>query len=125
MPGLWRNEDGRRATKFLVVRRDGTVPHWPWFVLGARDPAAPAALRAYADAGEAAGLDPAFCEDINLLADAWENYRETHGEGDPDAAPHRTEDEGIMTALDVRARNEGEVRVQVLAVSSHTEGSNK
>lgn len=35
--------------KFLVVRRDGTVPDWPYLVLGARDPAAPAALRTLAE----------------------------------------------------------------------------
>ena len=30
--------------KFLVVRRDGSIPHWPHFVLGARDPAAPGVM---------------------------------------------------------------------------------
>lgn len=30
--------------KFLVLRRDGTIPDWPWFVLGGEDPMAPGAL---------------------------------------------------------------------------------
>ena len=25
--------------KFLVQRRDGSVPEWPWLVMGAADPA--------------------------------------------------------------------------------------
>ena len=33
--------------KYLVVRRDGTVPRWPWFVLGGRDQAARDAMRFY------------------------------------------------------------------------------
>lgn len=78
--------------KFLVTRRDGTVPEWPWFVLGARDPAAPAALRAYADAADACGMDPAYTADLRELAGAFERFREGHGTGDPDAAPHRADD---------------------------------
>ncbi len=78
--------------KFLVTRRDGTVPEWPWFVLGARDPAAPAALRAYADAADAHGMDPEYTADLRELAVAFERFREDHGTGDPDAAPHRADD---------------------------------
>ena len=36
------------TAKYLVVRRDGSIPKWPAFVLGARDPCALFALRAYA-----------------------------------------------------------------------------
>jgi hypothetical protein len=51
MPGIWRNADNTREGKYLVTRRtDGSVLESPGFVIGAKDPAAPAALRAYADA---------------------------------------------------------------------------
>lgn len=33
--------------KYLVVRRDGTIPSWPYFVLGAQDPCTLPAMRAY------------------------------------------------------------------------------
>jgi hypothetical protein len=90
---LWRkaSDEGKLpgGGKFLVLRRDGTVPDWPAFVLGARDPAAPAALHAYATRAAELGKDPAFVADIHVLADEFELYRSTHGEGDPDAPPHR------------------------------------
>ena len=44
---IWDKTEEFKEGKFLVVRRDGSVPHWPHFVLGARDPGAPTALRAY------------------------------------------------------------------------------
>jgi hypothetical protein len=75
--------------KFLVLRRDGTVPDWPGFVMGARDPAAPAALRAYADESERLRMDPEFVADVRALATEFEQYRLKHGAGDPDAPPHR------------------------------------
>ena len=78
--------------KFLVVRRDGTVPDWPYMVIGARDPAAPAALRAYADEGERRGYDPEFIADMRKQADGFERYRRENGDGDPDAGPHRKDD---------------------------------
>lgn len=93
---LWRKaaEAGAKELpggggKFLVLRRDGTVPDWPAFVLGARDPAAPAALRAYAVAAANRGMDTAFVDDVHKLANEFEEYRRKNGEGDPDAPPHR------------------------------------
>lgn len=96
---LWKNTDQYAEGKFLVVRRDGTVPAWPHFVLGARDPAAPAALRAYADAAMANGADPSFTADVRALADEFEAYRAQEGDGDPDAAPHRTDDPAVIAAM--------------------------
>lgn len=59
--------------KYNVTRRsDGTKPDWPWFVLGAKDPAAPAALRVYAT-------------ECVRLADEFEAYLKEHGEGNPNA----------------------------------------
>lgn len=85
--------------KFLVVRRDGSVPSWPYMVLGGRDPAAPAALRAYAAAARECGMDPEYADDVEGLAADFEAYREAHGNGDPDAPPHRIDDPDIISRL--------------------------
>lgn len=85
--------------KFLVLRRDGTVPDWPYFVLGARDPAAPAALRAYADAAEEQGMDPMYIADLRYQAADFERYRIAHGNGDLDAPPHRPDDLQVVTRI--------------------------
>jgi hypothetical protein len=92
MARLWRNTTEVREGKYLVLRRDGTVPQWPYFVIGASDPAAPAALRAYAASARAIGLDTAYCGDIEQLACDFEAWRAEHGEGDPDAPRHREDD---------------------------------
>jgi len=78
--------------KYLVVRRDGTVPDWPYLVMGARDPIVPAALRAYADEAERLGYDAEWIADIRGQAGDFERYRAEHGDGDPDAPLHRTDD---------------------------------
>lgn len=85
--------------KFLVVRRDGSIPAWPHFVLGARDPAAPAALRAYADKALELGFDPEYAKSVHELADDFEKYRKVHGKGDPDAPPYRKDDPDVVKAM--------------------------
>lgn len=92
MSGLWRYGEKAPEGKYLVMRRDGSVPEWPSMVFGAKDPAAPAALRAYADEAERRGFDPEFVGDVRRLADEFERYREQQGTGDPDAPPHRKDD---------------------------------
>jgi hypothetical protein len=99
MARLWRNAEGTREGKYLVQRRDGTVPEWPYFVIGAKDPAAPAALRAYADAAAAAGMDAEYVQDMRALADQFQMYRETRGAGDPDAPRHRTDDPATIAKM--------------------------
>lgn len=96
---IWAKTKEFSEGKFLVVRRDGSVPHWPHFVLGARDPAAPVALRAYAAACSANCLDPEYVRSIHELADDFERYREAQGDGDPDAPPHRTDDGNVIDAM--------------------------
>lgn len=96
--GLWRY-NGIEGGKYLIQRRDGTVPEWPSFVLGARDPNAPVALRAYADATEQTGGDPAFIKDVRKLADEFDTYRYEKGEGDPQAPPHRKDDPLIIQKM--------------------------
>jgi hypothetical protein len=79
--------------KYLVVRRDGTVPDWPYMVMGARDPIAPAALRAYADEAERLGIgDQEWWDDIRGQAGDWDRYRAEHGDGDPEGPKHRHDD---------------------------------
>jgi hypothetical protein len=78
--------------KFLVLRRDGSQPEWPYFVIGAKDPAAPAALTAYAEAAELSGMDPQYVRDVRQLALKFKAHRKLHGDGDPDAPPHREDD---------------------------------
>jgi hypothetical protein len=85
--------------KFLVIRRDGSIPDWPWLVMGARDPAAPAALRAYAAEARRLGLDQDYADDVDQLATDWEIYRSRHGEGDPDAGPHRIDNPEVVARI--------------------------
>lgn len=62
-------------------------------------PAAPTALRAYADASEKLGLNAAFVADVRALAEEFEAYRKEHGQGDPSAVPHRKDDPVILAKM--------------------------
>jgi hypothetical protein len=99
MARVWKNDPSTREGKFLVKRRDGTVPMWPWFVLGARDPAAGAALRAYADEAERLGMDPEYVADVRALASEFEEWLEEAGPGDPDAPRHRKDDPATIAEM--------------------------
>ena len=94
---IWVKTTKWTEGKFLVVRRDGTRPHWPHFVLGARDPAAPIALRAYALFYDP--IDPEFAASVRELADDFEAYRELAGPGDAAALPHRHDDPHVIAAM--------------------------
>ncbi len=86
--------------KFLVVRRDGSVPEWPYFVMGARDPMVPAALRAYADKAEKLGIgDQEWWDDLRGQAGDFERYLSENGEGDPGAPPHRIDDPAVVSRI--------------------------
>lgn len=52
---LWRNNGDTKEGKYLVLRKGGVVFPHPAMVLGARDPATPDAILAYADAVERLG----------------------------------------------------------------------
>lgn len=97
--GLWRRSANTPEGKYLVVRRDGTIPEWPNFVIGAKDPFAPAALRAYADEAQRQGAYFKYVQDIRGLAAEFETYRELHGDGDPDKGRHRIDDPGTITKM--------------------------
>lgn len=96
---IWAKSKDFSEGKFLVVRRDGSVPHWPHFVLGARDPASPVAIRAYADACEQQGSDARYVASLRDLADDFEAYRAREGDGDREAPPHRTDDPDVIDAM--------------------------
>lgn len=96
---IWAKTAEYSEGKFLVVRRDGTVPQWPHFVIGARDPAAPKALRAYAMEAERLGYDPEFARSVHELAEDFEHYARNHGKGDADAGPHRLDDPAVLAAM--------------------------
>jgi hypothetical protein len=92
LAGLWRKNPDTPEGKYLVKRRDGTIPEWPSFVLGAKDPAAPTALRAYADAAEKLGMNAEYVSDVRALAGEFDRYRAYSGHGDPDRGRHRVDD---------------------------------
>lgn len=96
---IWVKTKTHSEGKFLVVRRDGSVPHWPHFVLGARDPATPATLLAYADIAEGMGYEKEYCDSIRELANDFREYRQKEGEGDPQAGPHRKDDKFVVLAM--------------------------
>lgn len=99
MARLWRNNPSTPEGKYLVTRRDGTIPQWPYLVIGAGDPAAPAALLAYADAAAEFGMDPEYANDIRDLAEVFRKWRDENGAGDPDAPRHRIDDPATIEKM--------------------------
>jgi hypothetical protein len=89
---LWRDDPKTPEGKYLVKRRDGSVVEWTYFVMGARDPAAPAGLRGYAAKARELGMSPGYCDSVERLADAFDCERERLGPGDPDRGRHREDD---------------------------------
>lgn len=92
LTGLWRRNPETPEGKYLVKRRDGSIVEWPSLVIGAKDPAAPAAIRAYADEAERLGMNAQYVSDMRWLADEFARYRLENGEGDPDRGRHREDD---------------------------------
>jgi hypothetical protein len=92
LSALVRDDPKTSEGKYLVKRRDGTVPEWPSFVLGGADPHAEVALRAYADSVEKAGGNPGWIASIRRLADEYRSWRAEHGDGDPGMGIHRKDD---------------------------------
>lgn len=91
--GLFRDNDDTPEGKYLVKRRDGTVPKWPSFVLGGADPHAEVALRAYADSCDKdPNIDKGFIQAVRRWADEFRTWRETNGNGDPGMGKHRKDD---------------------------------
>lgn len=97
---LFRDDPATPEGKYLVKRRDGTVVEWPNFVLGARDPHAPAALRAYAYSISAdPDCHPDYPARLLALAAEFEAYRKLHGAGDPTRGRHRVDDPATIAEM--------------------------
>lgn len=100
LTGLVRDKPETPEGKYLVKRRDGSVPTWPHFVLGGRDPHAPAALRAYADSiAKDPDCHPAFAARLRQMADEFDQFRATHGAGDPTRGIHRPDDPATIAEM--------------------------
>jgi hypothetical protein len=90
LTGLFRDNPKTPEGKYLVLRRDGTVPPWPSFVLGGADPHAAVALRAYADSiANDPDADTEFVARLRQWADEMDGWRKDHGPGDPTRGQHR------------------------------------
>lgn len=96
---VWALTEEFKEGKYLVVRRDGTVPEWPHFVMSARDPAAPEALRSYANRCASLKLDRDYRDSIWDLARLFEDYGRDHAAGDPDAGPHRIDNAFVIACM--------------------------
>lgn len=114
MARLWALDSAGKAPegKFLVLRRDGTIFRGPHFVIGPRDPAGPAALRAYAAEASRLGFDPGYCVSVGELAAIMAAHPE-HGKSDPWAGPHRHDDAGIVYAM----RHGGRIAIERPAIT--------
>ncbi len=94
-------------SKYLVLRRDNTVPDWPYLVLGAADPAVPATIRFLAQRSRELGMDPDYCDDLSALASSMEQWRLSHTAGDPDAPPHRTDNPEVVSRIKAGSTPDG------------------
>lgn len=113
---IWAKTEEFSEGKYLVVRRDGSIPLWPHFVLGARDRHASAALRAYAESMLCDFMiDRDYIRSIRDLADDFDNYNIKEGDGDPDAPPHRVDDQATLFAM----RREGPILIMVTPDTEH------
>lgn len=100
LTGLFRDNPKTPEGKYLVKRRDGTVPPWPSFVLGGADPHAEKALRAYADScAEDPAIHPDFVAAVRRWADEYRAWRQAHGEGDPGMGVHRKDDPDTIAEM--------------------------
>jgi hypothetical protein len=97
---LFRERPDTPEGKYLVKRRDGTVPPWPSFVLGGADPHAAVALRAYADScAQDPAIEAGFVAAVRRWADEYDRWRAEHGQGDPGMGPHRSDDPATVEQM--------------------------
>jgi hypothetical protein len=110
LTGLFRDNPSTPEGKYLVKRRDGSVPPWPSFVLGGADPIAEVALRAYADEAERIcvdkpeeaahlGITLQWIDALRRWVDKFREWREKHGAGDPGRGPHRKDDPATVEEM--------------------------
>ena len=98
MSRIWVKTKEAPEGKYLVVRRDGTIPDWGHFVISYTDPAAPVALNAYAQAAEMLDMDPEYVASIReLAAELSELPRDP--KSDPDSGPHRKDNPAVVRLM--------------------------
>jgi hypothetical protein len=102
--------------KYCVLRRDGSRPEAPSFVILAADPNAGTMMRVYAllasgcrpdlfaqvvrellDA--AGGATPEYVNSVLHFAGRMDRWREENGDGDPFMGPHRKDDPKILELM--------------------------
>lgn len=100
LTALVRDNPKTPEGKYLVMRRDGTVPDWQWFVLGARDPMVPLTLRFYALYGWVRGYFKwSYVRSVFRFARDMNAYRKDHGTGDPHKGLHRKDNPAIIELM--------------------------
>lgn len=103
--GLWMLDKEMEGGKYIVLRRDGTVFSEPNFVLGPRDPAAPAAMRAYADECQKlmdsgnTNFNQQYIDECRNLASMMEQHQAIYGLGDPGKGPHRKDHPKVIEQM--------------------------
>lgn len=110
MAKIWVKGVEAPEGKYLVVRRDGTVPEWGHFVLSYTDPATPHALMAYAQACELLEMDPEYVASIRELAEEL-SALPRDPKSDPDSGPHRKDNPAVVRLM----RREADLRSLKLA----------
>lgn len=112
---LFRERPDTPEGKYLVLRRDGTIPGWPSFVLGGGDPIGHVALQAYADEvkrllqeepdrAERLGLTWGFHAGLLRWVNEFIFYRAACGHSDPGKGPHR-KDNPVVLAMMAQGRS--------------------
>jgi hypothetical protein len=83
--------------KYIVVRADGTLPEWPYFVLGAKDPAASSTLRAYASTALGINGDEVYHANVKELSQRFGAWSAADERGA--AAPESVNKDNVYTAV--------------------------
>jgi hypothetical protein len=110
MSKIWVKRDDVPEGKYLVVRRDGSIPDWGHFVLSYTDPATPVALQAYAQACEMLDMDAEYVASIRELAEEL-SQQPRDPKSDPDSGPHRKDNPAVVRLM----RREADLRSLKLA----------
>lgn len=89
-----------RNEKYLVIRKDGSIPRWPYFVLSANDPASQAALEAYIAEARKLEYGSRYLRELESIADIFATF---DAEGKPDEPDQRNTCEFVHRLIAVRS----------------------
>ena len=91
----------KKLGKYLVTRMDGTVPDWPWFVLGANDVLAHAALETYEHGAGVAGVNRGYRELLKAVRLEFTRWQERNSlDGTPwEDSPEDVAQDPVMVGL--------------------------